>query len=44
MGAESDLESTLTLGANSAMACSSTSVCWNDHEHCGLNVQVGGHT
>ena len=33
IGAESDSESILTLGANDSMACSFTSVRWNNRKH-----------
>ena len=43
MGAESDLESALTRGANHSMARLFTSVCWYSCEHCGLNMREGPH-
>jgi len=44
IGAESDSESILTLGANSSMAFSFTSVCYNDREYHKLSRREGGHT
>ena len=44
IGVQSDLESTLTRGANNSMARSSTSVCWNNYKHCTLNVWKEVHT
>jgi len=41
IGAESDSESILTLDANDSMTCSFTSVRWNSHKHCELNVREG---
>ena len=44
IGAESDSESILTLGANSSMAFSFTSVCYNEREYHKSSTREGGHT
>jgi len=44
IGAESDSESTLTLGANSSMEFSFTSVCYNGREYHKSSTREGGHT